>query len=98
MKRKEEKLPKQAVALKYEPSRQEAPIVTAKGRGWVAEKIIELAKRKHIPITDDPDLVQILSQLELGDQIPSDVYQVVAEIFAFVYHLNRKYQKETHTL
>jgi len=98
MKGKEKKLFKKAVALKYEPPRHEAPIVTAKGQGLVAEKIIEVAKKKHIPIKDDPDLVQILSQLELGDQIPSSVYQVVAEIFAFIYHLNNKYQEEKHTI
>ena len=98
MKGKEKKLFKKAVALKYEPPRNEAPIVTAKGQGLVAEKIIEVAKKKHIPIKDDPDLVQILSQLELGDQIPSSVYQVVAEIFAFIYHLNNKYQEEKHTI
>ncbi|MBW2222054.1 MAG: EscU/YscU/HrcU family type III secretion system export apparatus switch protein [Deltaproteobacteria bacterium] len=98
MKGKERKLLKKAVALKYEPHRQEAPIVTAKGQGLVAEKIIEVAKKKHIPIKDDPDLVQILSQLELGDQIPSSVYQVVAEIFVFIYHLNNKYQEEKNTI
>ena len=98
MKGKERKLLKKAVALKYEPPRHDAPIVTAKGQGLVAEKIIEVAKKKHIPIKDDPDLVQILSQLELGDQIPSSVYQVVAEIFAFIYHLNNKYREEKHTL
>jgi len=98
MKGKEKKLLKKAVALKYEPSRHETPIVTAKGQGLVAEKIIEVAKKKHIPIKDDPDLVQILSQLELGDQIPSSVYQVVAEIFAFIYHLNNKYQEEKHAI
>lgn len=98
MKEKERKLLKKAVALKYEPARHDAPIVTAKGQGLVAEKIIEVAKKKHIPIKDDPDLVHILSQLELGDQIPSSVYQVVAEIFAFIYHLNNKYREEKHTL
>ena len=98
MKEKERKLFKKAVALKYEPHRHEAPIITAKGQGLVAEKIIEVAKKKHIPIKDDPDLVQILSQLELGDQIPSPVYQVVAEIFVFIYHLNNKYQEEKHTI
>jgi len=98
MKEKEKKLLKKAVALKYEPPRHEAPIVTAKGQGLVAEKIIEVAKKKHIPIKDDPDLVQMLSHLELGDQIPSTVYQVVAEIFAFIYHLNTSYQVKKHTI
>lgn len=98
MKGKGRKTLKKAVALKYDPPRHEAPIVTAKGQGLVAEKIIEVAKKKHIPIKDDPDLVQILSQLELENQIPSSVYQVVAEIFTFIYHLNNKYQEEKHTI
>jgi flagellar biosynthesis protein len=98
MKKSEKKPLKKAVALKYEPPRHETPIVTAKGQGLVADKIIEIAKKKNIPIKDDPDLVQILSQLDLGEQIPSAVYQVVAEIFAFIYHLNRSYQREKHTI
>ena len=91
---KERKVFKKAVSLKYEPPRQETPIVTAKGQGLIAEKIIALAKKHHIPIKDDPDLVEILSQLELGEQIPPAVYQVIAEIFAFVYHLSKKHQKQ----
>ena len=85
---------KKAVAIQYQPSQQNAPIVTAKGQGFIAEKIITLAKKRNIPIKDDPDLVQILSQIDLGEEIPSSVYQVVAEIFAFVYHLNTRYQEE----
>ena len=85
---------KKAVALQYQPSEQDAPVVTAKGQGFIAEKIIALAKKRHIPVKDDPDLVQILSQVDLGEEIPSEVYTVVAEIFAFIYHLNTRYQEE----
>ena len=88
---------RKAVALQYQPSEQNAPVVTAKGQGFIAEKIIALAKKRHIPIKDDPDLVQILSQIDLGEEIPSEVYAVVAEIFAFVYHLNTRYQEEKKT-
>ena len=98
MKGKERKLLKKAVSLKYEPPKHEAPIVTAKGQGVIAEKIIALAKKHHIPIKDDPDLVEILSQLELNEQIPPAIYQVVAEIFAFIYHLNKRYQEQKHTI
>lgn len=91
---KERKVFKKAVSLKYEPLRQEAPIVTAKGQGLIAEKIIALAKKHHIPIKDDPDLVEIISQLELGEQIPPAVYQVISEIFAFIYHLSKKHQEQ----
>ncbi len=98
MKEKEKKSLKKAVSLQYEPARQEAPIITAKGQGIIAEKIIEIAKKNNIPIKDDPDLIEILSQLELDEQIPPAVYQVVAEIFSFIYHLNTQYRKEKQTV
>jgi len=85
---------KKAVALQYQPSRHTAPVVTAKGQGFVAEKIIALAKKENIPIKDDPDLVQVLSQVDLDEQIPPALYQVVAEIFSFIYYLNTKYREE----
>jgi flagellar biosynthesis protein len=96
--KKEKKTLKKAVSLKYELPKHEAPIVTAKGQGLIAEKIIEIAKKHNIPIKDDPDLVEVLSQLDLNEQIPPAVYQVVAEIFAFIYHLNKRYQEQRHTL
>ena len=96
--KKVKKILKKAVSLRYDPPTHDAPIVTAKGQGIIAEKIIELAKTHNIPIKDDPDLVEILSQLELDEQIPPVVYQVVAEIFSFLYHLNRMYQEQRHTV
>jgi flagellar biosynthesis protein len=93
MKRENKSRYRKAVSLKYETPAQEAPIVTSKGQGFIADKIISLAKKHRIPIKEDPDLVQLLAQLDIGQQIPSSVYQVVAEIFAFIYHLNRKYQE-----
>ncbi len=92
-KRKQERYTKRghAVALGYDPEASGAPRVTAKGSGFLAQKIIELARKHNIPIKEDPDLVQILSKLELNQEIPSAVYKVVAEVLAFVYSLNRKY-------
>ncbi len=98
MKEKEKKSLKKAVSLQYDPAKQEAPVITAKGQGIIAEKIIEIAKKNNIPIKDDPDLIEILSQLELDEQIPPVVYQVVAEIFSFVYHLNTQYREEKQTV
>ena len=77
-----------AAAIKYDPDKDLAPRVTAKGRGYVADRIIELAKKHDIPIKSDPGLVEILSRLDIDDQIPIEVYRVVAEILAFVYSLN----------
>ena len=79
---------KKAVALHYEADRQKAPQVTAKGRGLVAERIIELARAKGIPIQEDPELIDALIQLDFHEEIPSSLYQAVAEILAFVYRMN----------
>lgn len=77
-----------AVALKYRPKSDSAPKVTAKGKGKVAEKIIEIAKENNIHIQNDPDLIEVLSQLDINDEIPPDIYVIVAELLAFVYSLN----------
>lgn len=92
MVKKEKLYRKKAVALQYIPGRDPAPTVTAKGRGRVAERLIEAAKTHGIPVKSDPDLVAVLSELDIEAQIPSSVYIVVAELLAFVYALNR--QKE----
>lgn len=90
----DEKKRQHAVALKYEANKG-APRVTAKGKGVLAEKIIELAKANNIPVREDPDLVEILAKVELGQEIPEEMYKAVAEILAFVYRLNNKW-KEDH--
>jgi len=86
MKIKEKK--QRAVALKYQPKSDNAPKVMAKGRGKVAEKIIEVAKKNNIFIHDDPDLVEALSQLDIHEEIPNELYSVVAELLAFIYSIN----------
>jgi len=79
---------KQAVALRYDRTRDDAPKGTAKGKGRVAENIIDLAREHGIPVKDDPDLVEMLSSLELDQEIPSEIYVAVAELLAFVYSAN----------
>ena len=81
---------KQAVALRYRPDKDTAPRVAAKGSGLVAEKIIELARDHGIPVKDDPDLLEVLSNIEIEEEVPPTVYVAVAELLAFVYSLNRK--------
>jgi flagellar biosynthesis protein len=95
MSRRKNKNLKSAVALKYRTDTGTAPKVTAKGEGLVAERIIELAKQNQVPIKEDPDLVQILSEVDINKEIPPSVYKVVAELLAFVYKLNTKYQDFT---
>ena len=85
-----------AVAIKYKMNEDPAPKVVAKGKGRIAEKIIELAKENDIPIREDPDLVEILAKLELNQYIPPELYQVVAEILAFIYRMSdRKRSQQT---
>ncbi len=85
---------KQAVALKYEG--QGAPRVVAKGERFVAEQIIRLAQEAGVPIMTDPDLVQLLSQVELEAEIPPELYQAVATILAFVYRMERDATGSAH--
>ena len=85
-----------AIAIKYKMNEDPAPKVIAKGKGKIAERIIELAKEHDIPIRQDPDLVEILAKLELNQFIPPELYQVVAEILAFIYRMsNNKRQEQT---
>lgn len=75
--------PKQAIALSYDPS-EDAPKVVASGRGILAEKIIEKAQEFDVPIHKDDKLADTLSRLEIGEMIPPELYEVVAEILIFV--------------
>ncbi|MFD2229952.1 EscU/YscU/HrcU family type III secretion system export apparatus switch protein [Alkalimarinus sediminis] len=77
-----------AVALKYDG--KDAPTITATGEGSVAEEIIRIAKEANIPLYENADLVALLSQLELGENIPEVLYKVIAEIIAFAYHIQNK--------
>ena len=76
-----------AAALKYNSQVNSAPAVKAKGVGAVAEKIIQIARDHNVPIREDPDLVALLVQLDLEQEIPPELYKIVAEILAFVYSL-----------
>lgn len=84
---------KKAVALRYQPARDQAPVVSAKGQGRLADKIIALAQEHGVPIKEDPDLVEILARLEVDQEIPPDLYLVVAEILAFVYKANDRWRE-----
>ncbi|XQY93494.1 EscU/YscU/HrcU family type III secretion system export apparatus switch protein [Metabacillus sp. HB246100] len=81
---------KKAVALRYDAEKQSAPKVIAKGQGQVAEKIIESAKGNEIHIHEDPALIEIMSKLELNQKVPEELYEAVAEIFAFVYRIDKE--------
>ena len=75
-----------AVALHYD--RTGAPRVVAKGRGSLGEKIIEVARANNIPIEENEVLAGALSHVELGDEIPAELYKAVAEVLVFVLRLS----------
>lgn len=87
--KRQNKRTKQAAALTYDPSEQAAPTLVAKGSGETAEDIIKLALENEIPIQEDETLVQLLSELEINETIPDELYKAVAEIFAFIYKLEQ---------
>ena len=78
-----EKKEKTAVALAYNPG-DDAPKILATGKGYIAERIIEEAKSHDVPFYKDDKLAETLSKLEIGDAIPPELYEVVAEILVFV--------------
>ena len=79
---------RQAAALRYDKGNDSAPRIVAKGKGAVADKILEIARHHGIPIREDRELVQMLASLDLYQEIPPDLYKAVAEILAFLYSLN----------
>lgn len=79
---------KKAIALSYESS-MDAPRVVAKGGGLVAERMLAVAQENGIPIHEDPALMSLLSALQIEEQIPDDLYQVIAELFVFLYQMEQ---------
>ncbi|MDP4172799.1 MAG: EscU/YscU/HrcU family type III secretion system export apparatus switch protein [Bacteroidota bacterium] len=84
---------KGAIALGYNIEKDNAPKILAKGSGELAERIIAIAKENKILIKDDPLLFDSLYSLEVGEEIPVRLFQVIAELLAFVYRVNGKKKK-----
>jgi flagellar biosynthesis protein len=81
-----------AVALKYDDEKGRAPEVLASGKGDAAEKIIKKAEEEGIHLYEDKSLAQILSTLEIGTEVPPELYEAVAQVIAFVWQLDSKYE------
>jgi len=75
---------RKAVALRYDPERDRAPVVVAKGRGELAERIIEIAKREGIPVVENKDLIEALLRIEVFEEIPPQLYEAVARVLVFI--------------
>ena len=78
-----DKLNKKAVALRYDVDKNIAPVIVASGMGHVAEKIIEIEGENKVPIYEDTSLTTILTQLELGSEIPEELYKALVDIYVF---------------
>lgn len=89
-KNKENKVSK-AVALRYDSTKGNAPKLIASGKGLIADKIIEIAKENQIPFYKDSALADTLLELNLNQEIPPELYQVIAEILIFVYKTDQMY-------
>lgn len=79
---------RKAAALKYRRDSKAAPSVVAKGKGELAERIIALAREHNIPIREDRNLVEVISTLDLAEEIPPELYKAVAELLVFIYRLS----------
>ncbi|MEJ2591323.1 MAG: EscU/YscU/HrcU family type III secretion system export apparatus switch protein [Candidatus Thiodiazotropha sp.] len=80
--------PDLAIALNYDG--ENAPRLTAKGRGELAQRILELAEQHQVPLHEDRELAALLAQIPLGEEIPEALYRAVAEVIAFAYLLSGK--------
>jgi len=89
-----ENILEKAVAILYDESKSTAPKVVASGKGLIARKIIETAREAGIHIQEDPNLIELLAKIPIGEEIPVELYQTVAEVLAFVYKINEKYRKK----
>ena len=81
-------LNKKAVALSYDENKNAAPIIVASGMGYLAEKIVETAADNGVPIYEDNSLSTILTQLQLGQEIPPSLYQAIVEIYVYFLHFD----------
>lgn len=85
-----------ATAILYDTERSDVPRIVASGKGVVAQKIIETAREAGIHIQEDPDLVELLAAIPVGEEIPVELYQTIAEVLAFVYEINNQFKDKVN--
>lgn len=86
-----EKDMEKAIALRYDMEKDEVPVVVAKGQGFIAERIKHLALESGVPVKEDRELADYLMALDLYEEIPAELYTVVAEILAFIYRMDKRF-------
>lgn len=80
---------KKAAALRYDTEADEAPKLVAAGKGYLADSIVEKAETNQVPVLEDASLAALLSELNINETIPEELYQAVAEVFAFIYQADK---------
>jgi flagellar biosynthesis protein len=85
-----EQPPKIAAALEYDVENNDAPVVAAFGQGEAAERIVALAHKSGVPVVEDAPLAKLLKQVSVGDEIPEDLYEVVAQVLFFISAAEKK--------
>ena len=83
-----------AVALQYREHKDSAPRIIAKGEGLIAQAIKEIAQKNGIPLHRDDTLVELLAQIEIDREIPSELYAAIAELLSWIYRANSALEKE----
>ncbi|MGD9568603.1 MAG: EscU/YscU/HrcU family type III secretion system export apparatus switch protein [Sedimentibacter sp.] len=83
---------KRAVALKYDPNKNNAPVVIASGSGYIADKVVEIAEESGVPVYKDDSLAVLLSRLDMGSEIPEKLFSSIVDIY--LYFLNFKMPKD----
>ena len=82
---------RRAAAISYNPDEKEVPVLAAFGEGFLAEKIVSIAKESGVPVLPDPSLASMLSKISIGDEISPEMYEAVAKVLAFVGEVDRRY-------
>ena len=79
---------KQATALKYSQDLNNAPVVVASGMGYVAQKIVDIAQENNVPVYRDDSLATLLGQMEIGSEIPPELYQAIVDLYVYLLNFN----------
>jgi len=91
MEEKKEKKVTRAAAIAYDPSEHDVPVLSAFGEGYLAQKIVSIAKESGVPVLPEPNLTTMLSKMSVGDEISPELYEAVAKVLAFVSEIDRGY-------
>gem|GEM_PF-395048 len=83
-----------AAALSYDPAENDAPVLAAFGEGYLAQKIVSIARESGIPVLPDPSLASMLSKISVGDEISPELYEAVAKVLIFVSEMDRSYAEK----